>query len=220
MADSRPEIVRRWLASLAQLVNAPGNPDRVAASVAVYIPLLLQAVPIEAFNAESLYAIARRARDYMPSYGVLADWLEGFWEEQRPNRPLRLKAPEPAIYRVEIPERRPPPDETEVAYVGALVAGWVRDVREAAEARAAAEPPQARAVQTGKPVTDSELLAAYARLGPAGAVRATALRRKLGIDVTTPTRPSADPDAWLDVLAARAADLASDDPEPEEDIPQ
>jgi hypothetical protein len=216
MADSRPEIVKRWLATLAQLVNAPGNPDRVAASVAVYIPLLLRAVPIEAFSADSVQDIARRAKDYMPSYGTLADWLEGWWEEHRPDRRPRLTV-EPAIYRVEIPDRRPPPDDAEVAYVGELVASWVRDVHEQAEARQAAEPPRPALLQTGRRMTDTELLAAWERLGPAGAARATALRRKLGLEATGPVRPrEAVLDGWSDVLAARAADLASDD----EDIPQ
>jgi hypothetical protein len=194
MADSRPEIVRRWLATLAALVNAPGNPERVATSVAVYIPLLLTAVPIEAFCAESVQHIARRAKDYMPSYGTLADWLEGWWDQHRPDRVARLTV-EPAIYRVNIPERRPAPNEAEVAYVGELVATWVRDAREDAEA-----------LKTGRRMTDSELLAAYEQLGQAGAVRAVALRRKLGIEAD---RQPAEQDAWGEVLAARAADLAA-----------
>jgi hypothetical protein len=206
MADSRPEIVKCWLATLAALVNAPGNPDRVAATVAIYIPLLLRAVPIEAFTGESVQAIARQCKDYMPSYGTLADRLEGWWDQHRPDRVPRLKAPEPAIYRVNIPERRPPAAEPEVAYVGELVATLVRDIREDAEAREAAAPPRAQALKTGRRMTDSELLAAYEQLGQAGAVRAVALRRKLGIEAD---RQPAEQDAWGEVLAARAADLAA-----------
>jgi hypothetical protein len=215
MADSKPEHIKRWLVSLAKLVNAPGNPEHVATSLAVYIPLLLRTVPIDAFTAESLQAIARQCPDWMPSYGRLSDMLETWWDEHRPDRTPRLRGPEPAIYRVEIPQRRPPPDETEVAYVGELVAAFVHDVREDAKTREAAEPPRARPLHTGRRLTDTELLAAWERVGSTGVLRATALRRKLGLETAASALPEREQHGWADVLADRATDLASD----EEEIP-
>lgn len=171
---SQPDIVREWLGSLGTLTG--GSAADAEARLRVYVPYLLQAVPIEAFTPASVQEIARSCR-FMPSYAELCDKLEAWWSHNRPDKPLRIEY-ERTEYQVNIPARRPEPDEDEVAAVSDLVTGLTRELADRRAAFEAANPPHKPRLKPF-PLSDGQLLATYEAMGEVGVVRAQMLRRKL-----------------------------------------
>jgi hypothetical protein len=199
---SRQEIILEWLGSLAVLVQGSTvDADRLR----VFVPFLLKLVPVEAYSAASVQAIARTCRFGMPSYSELADGLEKWWREHRPDKPVAIPYVRPE-YRVNIPTNRAPPTEAEIEYVGGVVAALKWDLETAAQQRELARPAAVKPKRQAYLVPDEKLLAIYEAAGPAGVVRAQMLR---GQSTGNAAQSTAFDDADMAIAGARLAEMAA-----------
>jgi hypothetical protein len=175
-------MVRTWLKALAMLVVQNDDARHAKAQAVAYVGLLLKVLPVAAFDQASLHHVASQC-EFMPSFAKLERLLLAWWAAHKPDRVRRLAAPDLPQYRVDIPPRRAPPTEAEVALVGGLVTAF----RAAQAAQAAALPtPPARPRRAPRPLSDGQLLAAYQAAGQGGSVRAQMLRARLGADEPEP----------------------------------
>lgn len=149
--QSREKAVRQWLASLGVLVAGTSSRQEAEARLAAYAPLLIREFPPQAFTADSLTAVARACK-FFPSFGELCTHLGDWWKA---NRPTVRALPPP-----DLPPKREPPTEAEMAAVRAQVEACL-----AAIAPSAQPPPPAPKQLC---LSDEALLAAYERLAAQG----------------------------------------------------
>ena len=132
MTDHLP-AVRKWCQSLGVLSAVNTSDEDAASKLAVYVPLLVQRFPADAFTAESLEHVAARAVKGFPTYGELAEWLAEWWRPRRP--PFTPLAPP------DIPPQRPDATDEERAYVSARVAEITAHLSASRSASANERPP-------------------------------------------------------------------------------
>jgi hypothetical protein len=207
-----------WAAVLAKWV-APMDAVRAAKALADMLPGL-SAYPDAAFTEASAREIAQTGRIMgdgsraplarVPTFGELELVLARWWHANRPDKPAAIEYV-PSVYRVDIPKPRDPPTDSEIEHVGDIVHRFKWELETASATREAAEPPRSR--RAAAVLSDERLLAIYEQEGEAGALRAAALRRKLGAP-KMPVPTVYGPDEPEDGFAAALMDFTS------EEIPQ
>lgn len=175
MADPQA-IVRDWLKALGALVSSSVSFEEAASRLDVFVPFISRDVPVEAFTAASLHAIAQQCK-FWPSYCELSGMLRRWWADNNPNRAPRIAPPIPPQFRVDIPKRREPPSEDEVGQVRRAIEELQADL-----ARQAIEREEGTCKRPNRPPAElsaGQLLASHEQAGPISEVRAAALRKKI-----------------------------------------
>jgi len=161
---------REWMAMLAKL-TAPLDAVTATRGLCDMLPLLAD-FPDSAWCVASLDHVAGQC-SRVPVYSEVRRYLGQWWGPRDPTP--RLPPPPVAEWRVNIPKPRDPPTEAELAATDEIM----RNFRmQTGYARSSARELGGTTPQP-KPLSDGALLAQWEAMGPAGAIRAAALRRKI-----------------------------------------
>lgn len=161
---------QQWMAMLAKL-TAPMEAVSATRGLCDMLPMLGD-FPDGAWCVASLDHVAGQC-SRVPVYSEVRQYL-GQWWGPRDTTP-KLPPPPVAEWQVNIPKPRDPPTEAELAATDEIMRNWRMQIGYARSRTLDA----AAATAKVKPLSDGVLLAQWEAMGPAGAIRAAALRRKI-----------------------------------------